>query len=142
MATHPGALVAGPQWYRSRIRKLGPLLALILPTIVGGLGLATLRWSEASWSGTVGLLGGVLGAPGLLLAGVPFGDHGLYPAAIAGSIVAWLLIGFLASRRATRNPMATWPDFWRHCIPLTIGVWVGAGIGLLAAALVIGDGVL
>lgn len=121
---------------------MGPLLALVLPMMAGGLGLATLRWSEASWSGTVGLLGGVLGAPGLLFAGAPFGDRGLYPAAVAGSIVIWLLIGVLASRRATRHTMATWSDFWRHCIPLTIGVWVGAGVGLLAAALVVGDGVL
>lgn len=139
---HGSLLVDGPQWYRSRLRKLGPACALILPLLVGGLGLAVLRWSEASWSGSVGLLGGVLGAPGLLLAGAPFGDRGLYPAAIAGSIVIWLLIGVLASRRATRNPMATWSDFWRHCIPLTIGVWIGAAVGLLAAALVVGEGVL
>lgn len=121
---------------------MGPAVALILPALVGGLGMGVLRWSEASWSGTVGLLGGVLGAPGLLLAGAPFGDRGLYPAAIAGSIVIWLLVGFLAARRATRHPMATWPDFWRHCIPLTIGIWIGATIGLVSAALVVGEGVL
>lgn len=139
----PGSLVVdGPQWYRGRIRKLGPIYALVLPLLVGGFGLAVLRWSEASWSGSVGLLGGVLGAPGLLLAGAPFGDRGLYPVAIGGSVVLWLLVGVLASRRSTRNPMATWSDFWRHCVPLTVGVWIGAGAGLLIAALVVGEGVL
>lgn len=138
----PGTVVDGPQWYRERIRKLGPFVALVLPTLMGATGMAILRWSEATWSGSVGLLGGVLGAPGLLIAGAPFGDRGLYPAAIAGSIVLWLVVGFVASRRATRHPMATWTDFWRHCIPMTLGIWVGAAIGLVVAALVVGEGVL
>lgn len=114
----------------------------MLPAIVGGLGVGALKGSEASWSGTVGLLGSVLGAPGLLLAGAPFGDRGLYPIAVLGSAVIWLLVGFFAARRATRHPMATWSDFWRHCLPLTIGIWVGAATGLAVAAFVVGDGIL
>ena len=121
---------------------MGPLLGLLLPALAGGLGVGVLRWSEASWSGSLGLLGSVLGAPGLLFAGAPFGDRSLYPAAVAGSVVIWLLVGTFAARRATRHPMATWSDFWRHCIPLTIGIWIGATIGLVVAALVVGEGIL
>jgi hypothetical protein len=51
----------------------------------------------------------------------------------------WLLVGFLAARRATRNPMATWADFWRHYAWMCAGVWVGAAIALGVAALSISD---
>jgi hypothetical protein len=51
----------------------------------------------------------------------------------------WMLVGFLAARRATRNPMATWPDFWRHYAWMCAGIWAGASIALVVAALSISD---
>lgn len=135
-------MIDGPQWYRWRIRRSGPFVALILPAIVGIGGVALLRLSDAPWSGAAGLLGSVMGAPGLLVVGAPFGDRGMYPLAVLASAVLWLLVGFVASQRATRNPLATWSDYWRHCLPMTIGIWAGAAAGLGIAALVVGEGVL
>jgi hypothetical protein len=134
-----GALVDGPRWYRARIRGWGPLLGVLLPGLIGAFAYGSLRLSETAWSGAVGLVGGVLAAPGLLAAGAPFGDRGLYPAAIAASGVMWMAVGLLASRRATRHPLATWGDYWRHYMWMAGGIWVGAGIALGAATFVVGD---
>lgn len=140
-APHPPGvpLVEGPFWYRSRLRRWGPLLGLVIPGVLGAIAFAALRLSESAWSGAVGLIGGVFAAPCLLLVGAPFGERSLYPVAVVASAVLWLLIGFLASRRATRHPMATWPDFWRHYAWLAGGVWVGCAVALGAAAFVIAD---
>lgn len=113
-----------------------------MPALVGAVAYAALHWSDATWSGAVGLIGGVFAAPGLLFVGAPFGDRDLYPLAIASSAVLWMLIGFLASRRATRNPMATWRDYWRHYAWLCGGVWVGCSIALAVAAAVISDSLI
>lgn len=126
-------LVEGPRWYRSRIRTLGPFAALIVPAIVGAIAYLSLQWFDSALSGAVGLVGGVFAAPALLVAGAPFGDRDLYPFAVVASAVMWMLVGFLAARRATRNPMATWSDFWRHYAWLCAGVWVGAGAALAIA---------
>jgi hypothetical protein len=135
----PGDIIEGPRWYRRRLRAWGPLLALVPPGIVGAVAYFSLRLFDTTWSGAVGLVGGVLAAPLLLVAGAPFGDRDLYPAAVAASGVLWLLVGLLASRRATRDPMATWRDFWRHDAWLTGGVWIGAAGALTAAALTVSD---
>jgi hypothetical protein len=63
----------------------------------------------------------------------------MYPLAVAASGLMWMLVGFHAARRATRNPMATWPDFWRHYAWMCAGVWTGAAIALVVAALSISD---
>jgi hypothetical protein len=117
----------------------GAPAALIVPTIVGGLAYFSLRLFDTAWSGAVGLIGGVFAAPALLAAGAPFGDREVYPLAVAASGLLWLLVGFLAARRATRNPMATWADYWRHYAWMCGGIWAGAAIGLGAAALSISD---
>ena len=101
----------GPRWYRTRIRSWGPLVGLVLPAVIGAAAYASLEYSDASWSGAIGLLGGVASAPGLLVVGAPFGNSSLYSIAIAASGVLWMAVGFLASRRATRNPLATWADY-------------------------------
>jgi hypothetical protein len=132
-------LIEGPRWYRSRIRLFGPLVALVVPAIVGAIAVLSLRLFDTASSGAVGLIGGVFAAPGLLVAGAPFGDKGLYPAAIGASAVVWALVGLLASRRATRNPMATWGDFWRHYAWLCGGIWLGCAAALVAAAVSIGE---
>ena len=138
-ATASRALIEGPRWYRRRIRVWGPVAALAIPAVVGAIAWLSLRLFDTAWSGAVGLIGGVIAAPGLLAAGAPFGDNTLYPVAVAASGLMWVLIGFVASRRATRNPMATWGDFWRHYLWMLGGVWVGAGAALGIAALSISD---
>lgn len=135
-------LIEGPRWYRSRIRLWGPLAGLLIPGTVGLIAYLALQLSDAPWSGTVGLIGGYLGAPVLLVVGAPFADRGSYPLAVAASGVIWILVGWLASRRATRNPMASWADYWRHYLWLLGGVWLGVVVALGVATVQIGSGVV
>ncbi|MGZ0193650.1 MAG: hypothetical protein ACKVG5_15130 [Acidimicrobiales bacterium] len=132
-------LIDGPRWYRTRIRSRGPLLGLLLPALLGGASYAALLLSDAAWSGAVGLIGGALAAPGLLITGAPFGDRAMYPIAVGASAVAWILVGWIASRRATRNPLATWNDYWRHYFWMAAGIWFGAGIALGVATISLGE---
>ena len=110
-----------------------------MPAIVGGIAYLSLQLFDTAWSGAVGLIGGVWAAPALLAAGAPFGDREMYPIAVAASGLLWILVGLLAARRATRNPMATWVDFWRHYAWLCAGIWIGASAALIVAALTISD---
>lgn len=132
----------GPRWYRSRVRTWGPFAALIAPAIVGAIAYFSLRLFDTAWSGAIGLIGGVWAAPALLAAGAPFGDRDMYPIAVAASALLWILVGLLAARRATRNPMATWVDFWRHYAWMCAGIWVGASAALVVAALSISDSLI
>jgi len=132
-------LIEGPRWYRTRIRTLGPFAALIVPGIVGAISYLSLRLFDTAWSGAVGLIAGVFAAPVLLAVGAPFGDKDLYPLAIAASVALWLLVGVLASRRATRNPMASWGDFWRHFAWMCAGIWVGCSAAMVVAAMTVGE---
>ncbi len=58
---------------------------------------------------------------------------------IALSAMLWLIVGAVAARRTTRNPMAGWPDFWRTFFWLAAGIWIGAGVALLVARYAIGE---
>lgn len=134
-------IVGGPQWYRHRIRVWGHWLALLIPACVGAIAYGSLRLFDTAWSGIVGLLGGVMAAPALLFVGAPFGERSDYPYAILASGVLWMVVGFIAARRATKNPTADWSDYWRHYLVMMIGIWAGAGIALGIAAISIGNSV-
>ncbi len=114
-------------------------MGLVVPAIVGVIALISLRLVDGPASGAIGLVGGVAAAPALLAVGAPFGDSAQYPEAVAASAVLWLVVGFVASRRATRNPVATWGDYWRHYAWLCAGIWIGVGAALGIAALAISD---
>lgn len=114
-------------------------MAWIVPAVVGGIAYLSLRLFDTAWSGAVGLIGGVFAAPALLAVGAPFGDRSSYPLAVAASALLWLLVGFLAARRATRNPTATWADYWRHYGWMCAGIWAGAALALVVAAVSISD---
>jgi len=135
-------LTEGPQWYRTRVRVWGPLLGLLVPGVVGAIAFFSLQLSDASWSGAVGLIGGYFAAPTLLAVGAPFTDRELYPFAVIASALLWMAVGFLASRRATRNPMATFADYWKHYFWMLGGIWVGVAVALAVATVNIGSGVL
>ncbi|MFT4656197.1 MAG: hypothetical protein ACJAXA_003738 [Candidatus Aldehydirespiratoraceae bacterium] len=135
-------LTGGPRWYQRQIRMFGPFVALVIPGLLGAIAYLSLQMSDSSWSGPVGLIGGYFAAPALLAIGAPFADREIYPIAAAASAVMWLLVGVLASRRATRNPMASWSDFWRHYSWMLAGIWVGVGIGLAIATVRVGSGVV
>lgn len=114
----------------------------MIPGILGVIAFLSLQLSDTSWSGLVGLVGGYFAAPGLLVVGAPFADRDVYPLAVLGSAFLWLIVGFVASRRATRNPMATWADYWRHYLTMLIGIWCGISLALVIATVQIGNGVV
>lgn len=134
-----GPLIEGPRWYRAQLRRRGPFLALIVPAIVGVGSALVLRLFESAWSGAIGLIGAVFAAPTLLVAGAPFSDRGIYPIAVAAAIPLWMLIGWLAARRATRNPMADWSDYWGHLALLTGATWAGAAAAMAIATVSLGE---
>ena len=106
---------------------------------MGSIAWIALKTSDARLSGILGLFGGVSAAPGLLIAGAPFGDESQYPLAVLASIPLWMLLGFLASRRATRSVVASWRDYWLQLTWLTIGVIAGSMAALVAAASILGE---
>ncbi|MCH9836835.1 MAG: hypothetical protein P8O03_14685 [Ilumatobacter sp.] len=135
-------LVGGPRWYHRRIRMFGPFLGLLIPGAVGAIAYVSLQISDASWSGSVGLIGGYFAAPTLLAVGAPFADRNVYPIAAAAAAVMWLFVGILAARRSTRHPMAAWGDFWRHYLWMLAGIWIGVSVALAVATVRIGSGIV
>ena len=134
--------MAGPRWYRARIRLVGPLLGLVPMAVFGGISIGALRAGDGHTSGLIGLVAGVTAAPGLLAAGAPLADDARYPVAVVASIPLWLLLGFLASRRATRRPVAGWVDYWREMFWLTVAVIAGACGALIAATAILGESLI
>ncbi len=106
---------------------------------MGSIAWVALKTSDGRLSGILGLFGGVSAAPGLLIAGAPFGDESQYPLAVLASIPLWMLLGFLASRRATRSVVASWRVYWLQLTWLTIGVIAGSMAALVAAASILGE---
>ena len=133
----------GPRAYRRQIRSVGTLVGLLPPAALGAMAVLLLRDNDAAARGVLGFLTAVLAAPGLLVAGAPMaGSTGLYLAAAAGSAALWLLLGAVASARATRRPVASWGDFWKEYFWLAGGVWLGVIGALVAANLILGGAFL
>lgn len=129
----------GPRAYRARLRMLGPLAALMPALVMGAVALLMLRNNSSLARGIGGFALAIFAAPGLLAAGVPLSSGAsTYFVAIVASAALWLLIGVLASRRATRSPVATWRDFWREWAWPAAGVWIGVAGALAVADLVLG----
>jgi hypothetical protein len=101
--------------------------------VMGAFSRTVLWVSDSGTSGTAGLVAGVSAAPGLLLAGAPLSGDERYPLAVVASVPLWLVLGFLASRRATRSTIASWRDYWREMLFLTLAVIAG-GVGALLVA--------
>jgi hypothetical protein len=131
-------VVEGPRWFRMQIRHRGPLYALIPPLLLGVAALACIHLFESQITGLAGLAFAYFSAPVLPMLGAPFSESSRHPVAIAISAVLWVGIGILASRRATRNPMASWGDFWRDYSWLAGGVWLGAVVPMMVARFGIG----
>lgn len=139
---HSSSIPYGPRAYRRHIRTFGPLVAIVVPAVIGLVGLLLLRSSSSFASGVAGFLGCVFAAPVLLALGVPLAAGAAYGLAIVASAVLWLVLGALAARRATRHPAAVWSDFWREYLWMMAGVWVGCVVALVAANLLLGRALL
>lgn len=109
---------------------------------MGAIAYVSLKLGDGRLSGLIGLVMGTAAAPGLLVAGAPLGDESSYPLAVFASLPFWLLLGFLASRRATRRLIASWRDYWRELAWLTIAVVLGAIVALIAATAILGESLL
>jgi hypothetical protein len=132
----------GPRWFRLRIRSRGPFLAVLPPLALGAFSLLVLKLFDGKVSGYVGLVTGVFAAPLLLVVGAPFSDSSLYSIGVALSAMMWLIVGAVAARRTTRNPMASWADFWRTYFWLAGGIWLGASVALLIAKYSVGQALI
>jgi hypothetical protein len=110
--------------------------------VLGGIALLSLWLGDGRNSGLIGLFAGSTAAPGLLVAGAPFADESRYPLAVLGSVPLWLLLGYLAAWRATRRPIATWSDYARELLYLTIAVAIGTTVALFVAAEVVGQSLI
>ena len=110
--------------------------------ILGATSVIALRVGDGRSSGLIGLISGVSAAPGLLVAGAPLSDNAGYPLAVLASVPLWLLLGWIASRRATKRSLASWRDYTRELIWLTIAVVMGAVAALVAATTVLGESLI
>lgn len=115
---------------------------MALPAVLGSFSWIVLTLGRGRQSAVLGLIGAIISAPGLLLAGAPISGSETYPKAILISVVFWLIIGLIAAARATRRPIAGWPDFWREYLLLWIAVAIGAAAGLGIAVAMIGNALL
>jgi hypothetical protein len=110
--------------------------------LFGAVSIVALRLGDGRTSGLTGLVAGVSAAPGLLVAGAPLADNAQYPLAVLASVPLWLILGFLASRRATASPIAAWRDYWRELFWLAIAVVFGASAALIAATAILGESLI
>ena len=110
--------------------------------LLGVISWSSLRLGDGRTSGLLALVAGVSAAPGLLFVGAPFADDAKYPMAILASVPLWLVLGLIASRRATRSTVASWRDYWREMTYLTIAVVLGAIVALAAATSILGQSLL
>lgn len=120
----------------------GPFLGLVPMVVLGSVAAIALRVGDGRTSGLIGLFGGVTAAPGLLVAGAPLANSEHYTLAVVASIPLWLVLGLIASRRATSRVMASWSDYWRELAFLTIGVFLGALAALIAATQMLGESIV
>ena len=115
--------------YRAQIRRFGPLMALVPPGSSLLVGALLIRWTGSSIRGFGGFLLTALGAPTMLLLGVPVvGGTPRYILTAATSLLLWLGIGAWAANRATRPVVASWRDWWREFLWLAVPVWLGATV--------------
>jgi len=133
----------GPRAFRFRIRRLGAFVALVPAASLGVLSVLLLRDNTTTLRGILGFLAATLAAPALMPFGIPLSnDPKRMFLGIVVSAVLWLAIGFVAARRATRSPVATWRDYWREYLWLASGVWLGVVGGLLVIEIALGRAVL
>jgi hypothetical protein len=111
---------------RLAIRRRSPFVALGLPALLGCISALLLNWGGSTARGFLGSAAVLLAAPTALFAGAPvLGGSTRYLVVALTSLLVWLLIGFWAGARSTRNPICDWRDYWREYAALVIPMWVG-----------------
>ena len=133
----------GPRAFRYRLRRLGPVAALVPSLALGAAAFALLHGNTSTSRGVAGFAATMLSAPALLAFGIPLATGSQrFLLGLAVSAALWLVVGLVAARRATRSPVATWRAFWREYLWLAVGVWFGVVVALVAIELVVGRALL
>jgi len=133
----------GPRAFRYRIRRIGPLVALLPAGLLGAAAFWALNGNTSSVRGICGFAAAVFAAPAMLAFGVPLAS-GSSKVLLGGLVSAalWFVLGMVASRRSTRSPVATWRDFWREFAWLAGGVWLGTIAALVVVQFAVGGAIL
>ena len=133
----------GPRAFRYRIRRLGPLVALLPACLLGAAAYLSLHDNTSSTRGIGGFAAAVFAAPAMLAFGAPLaaGSSKILLGALV-SAALWFGIGVVAARRSTRSPVATWRDFWREFSWLAAGVWIGTIAALVVVQFAVGSAIL
>jgi hypothetical protein len=142
----PRPIHRGPLAYRRRLRTLGPFAGLVVPAVALATSAALkpavscegacLSQVTASW------ILPALAFPTTVLWGIPLQDGAVrYAGAAVTSVLFWLALGWLAARRATRSPVASWRNWWTEFAWVLGSVWLGTGVGLWILAQRYGEGV-
>lgn len=106
--------------------------------MLGALSLMLLNDSHSTSRGVGGFLAAIFAAPLLPAFGAPIRTGASRYFAVVASGVLWVLIGWIASRRAVRRPVATWGGYWAEFLLLAVSAWVGVALSVIAANLVLG----
>jgi hypothetical protein len=126
----------GPVAYRRRIRRYGPLVGLVIPTVM--LAAAVVVWriwpctgSACVKSAETGWVLAGLAVPTALLVGFPL-ESGPVRLTLAGvgAAALWFGIGMWAARRSARSPVAGWREWWSEYLWLLVPVWGGTLVAL------------
>jgi hypothetical protein len=128
----------GPVAYRLALRRLGPVMALAVPGAMAAVGYVVWTGSSGIRPALIVWFLGALAMPTAVLVGLPlFTTTTTLWAAALTSVIVWALLGRYAARRATRSPVASWRDWWREFVALTVAMWAGIGAGLFTMAFVL-----
>lgn len=120
------------------MRRLGPFVPIGVAIALGLVAAMLLVGSESAWRGAPGFILAVASIPTLPLFGVPvMGGTTRWALAVVTSSMLWFAIGTLAARRSTSRAVTSWPEWRREYVRLSVGVWVGALVGLAVAATVL-----
>jgi hypothetical protein len=128
---------------RQRVRRRGPLMALVPPALLLAAAFAAWRvvpceGASCRTQGGAGWLAALLALPTSLATGLPWvAGAGRYLAAVATSAVLWMILGRWAAQRAARRPVTGWREFWREYVWFLLPVWAGvlAALGVIAVGL-------
>ncbi len=122
---------------------MGPFAALAPAALLGLIAVALLRHNASTGRGLTGFAAAIFAAPALMPFGVPLttGVQRIWLGIVA-SAALWLVVGFVAARRATRSPVAGWSDYWREFVWLAAGIWLGVVVALVGVEVVVGRGLL
>lgn len=131
----PGGVVAT----RRAIRRRGGLTAIGIAAALWLVGQIAGWWFDGAIGGVVSFVALVMALPVMPVLGMPAAGGGSrLLAAVAISGVAWWFLGQIVAGRVTRYPVVGWREWTKEFLVVGLGLWIGAGGGLLLGALLLG----